>query len=503
MARLTQDQRKAVTASFDRPLAIIASAGAGKTLTLTCRIINMLQSGIKAENICVVTFTRKAANEIRERVSQVFRSESIRTLQVCTFHGFCLRILKRNVGATGRSIQALDSTNLRILNKVDQIEKDFVDTEISNGTEFGTECKTEKNNSQKDPVVEKSQKSGAAVSEFFEIYKMYEKNLQEKNLVDFADIIPMCLMLLKTNANTILKNIRKKFTHFLVDEFQDICFIVFQIRFFQQQIDLIQLLCEKSLAITVVGDDDQQIYSFRGSSARAFVLFQDIFPTTQILTLKRNFRSTKTIVKAAFSLIQHNDYKCSKDLKHSKHSKDSKDSTGVLQQLVSTNPSKNGPILMKNKNIENNKSIENIGYSSRIPIYAFFGREQKNIWTSNANGSKLHLLPCLNIHHEVSRIASNIRHHWSERGRRFRDICVLARTKRLAKMVEVAIKKLNIPTLNTAEHVSGDAYATPEVKDLRFHFNFEIRFFFVRNFVPNKFRFFFLIFFHNPYSRLV
>lgn len=305
---LNPNQAKAAAAA-DRPLLIIAGAGTGKTSTLTMRIAHLLKNGVSPGKICALTFTNKAAKEISDRVfgsealgrSARLPSFSPNTPFLGTFHSLGARILRKSAEKLGRTADFViydDQDGLRAMKKASVIlgvpANKLRDRKKNGGgpAYFLDKISKIKNGMLAADLLEEECQDGALVAK---AYEEYELTLKRSNAFDFDDLIEKVVRLFRNNPET-LAEYRKRFTHFLVDEYQDIN---------NMQYELIRLLA-KNGNISVVGDDQQTIYSWRGSNFEIFLNFEKDWPDAQIVVLDQNYRSTQTIINASSALIGNN-----------------------------------------------------------------------------------------------------------------------------------------------------------------------------------------------------
>ena len=279
------------------PLLILAGAGSGKTRVLTHRVAYLIdEKQVNPWNILAITFTNKAAGEMRERVDQLvgFGAESI---WVSTFHSTCMRILRRHIEYLGynTNFSIYDSDDQKTLMK--QVFKAMdVDTkQFKERSVLGTIS------SAKDKLIGPDEFLLNAGQDFRqrgigEIYKEYQKRLRKNNALDFDDLIVKTVELFQNNSE-ILNYYQERFKYIMVDEYQDTNLAQFK---------LISLLASKYRNLCVVGDDDQSIYRFRGADIGNILSFEETFPGAKVIKLEQNYRSTQNILNAANGVIRHN-----------------------------------------------------------------------------------------------------------------------------------------------------------------------------------------------------
>ena len=301
---LNPKQKEAVLAT-EGPCLVIAGAGSGKTKVLTHKIAYLIaEKNILPWNILSITFTNKAANEMKQRIGNLV-GETAKDIWMGTFHSICVRILRKFIERIGfeSSFIIFDSSDQKTLVKEclkalkidDKLFSDrSVLAEISNGK-----------NEMLDPKAYGIKYAGDyRKSKIAQIYELYQKRLKENNAIDFDDIINYTIQILTENPD-ILEYYTEKFKYVLVDEYQDTN---------KAQFMLVSILASKYGNITVVGDNDQGIYSFRGADITNILNFEKDFPGTQIIKLEQNYRCTGNILKVANSVIKNNETKYEKKL---------------------------------------------------------------------------------------------------------------------------------------------------------------------------------------------
>lgn len=294
-------QREAVV-HYDSPSLIVAGAGSGKTRVLTCRIAHMLQQGIPASSILALTFTNKAAREMRERIEQLIPARMAHNLWMGTFHSIFARILRNEADKLGypSSYTIYDSADSRNLIKSIVKELNLNDETYKPG-DIQARISLAKNNLVTPQAYEAN---SAYVTEdrerrrpqFAEIYKLYVRRCMENGAMDFDDLLLNTNILFK-DFPEVLAKYQQRFRYILVDEYQDTNYA---------QYIIVRRLAEGHANVCVVGDDAQSIYSFRGAKIENILRFQNDFPNARIFKLEQNYRSTQTIVNAANSVIEKN-----------------------------------------------------------------------------------------------------------------------------------------------------------------------------------------------------
>ncbi len=293
---LNEQQKEAVLYT-EGPLLILAGAGSGKTRVLTHRMAYLIEEiGVNPWNILAITFTNKAAKEMRERVDRLvsFGSESI---WVSTFHSSCARILRRHIQLLGYD------TNFTIYDGDDQksLMKDIckllqIDTKLyKERTLLGAVAHAKEELISPEEFRLRAQ-GDFAQQKIAEVYEEYEKQLRANNALDFDDLLVKTVQLFQTQAD-VLENYQERFRYIMVDEYQDTNTV---------QFELVRLLSSKYRNLCVVGDDDQSIYKFRGANIRNILNFEEFFEDAKVIKLEQNYRSTSNILNAANAVIRNN-----------------------------------------------------------------------------------------------------------------------------------------------------------------------------------------------------
>ena len=304
LENLNDKQYEAVL-NTDGPCLIIAGAGSGKTKVLTHKIAYLIEEkGVKPWNILAITFTNKAANEMKERIASLVEGAAS-DIWMGTFHSICVRILRKFIDRIGfdKSFIIFDQSDQRTLIK--QCMRDLeIDDKLFNDRAVLSEISNAKNEMQEPSEYIEKSKGDFRKEKIATIYELYQKRLKDNNAIDFDDIINFTIKILMQNSD-ILEYYSNKFEYVLVDEYQDTN---------KSQFMLITLLASRHGNITVVGDNDQGIYSFRGADISNILNFEKDFPGTKIIKLEQNYRCTGNILKVANSVIKHNEVKYDKKL---------------------------------------------------------------------------------------------------------------------------------------------------------------------------------------------
>ena len=304
--KLNDMQKKAVLQT-EGPVLILAGAGSGKTGALTVRIAHLLETGVKPWNILAITFTNKAAREMKERVEKLV-GEGARDMWISTFHSTCVRILRRE-------IHHLDYENQFSIYDGDDQEK--IMREVFKRLNMST---TDKSFSVKgamavisslkeemvswEDYARKVDKNDLKAVKIAKVYQTYQKMLKESNALDFDDLIYKTVLLFR-NFPEVLEKYQDRFRYIMVDEYQDTN---------TSQYELVAMLADKYKNLCVVGDDDQSIYGWRGANIRNILDFEKDFPDTVVIKLEQNYRSTKKILEAANAVIHNNQTRKDKTL---------------------------------------------------------------------------------------------------------------------------------------------------------------------------------------------
>ena len=285
------------------PLLVLAGAGSGKTKVLTTRIAYLIENGINPYNILAITFTNKAAREMKNRITNLIGYSS-RNMQISTFHSFGLTIIKENfeyLGYDNNFIIFDADDSLTIVKKI--IKEMNLDKD-----KFSPKAIRNKISSLKNDLVEPNEYKKYALTDFdqivYEVYKKYEDSLYKNNSLDFDDLLILPIKLF-TKKKDILDKYQERFKYILIDEYQDTN---------EAQYKLTKMLANKYKNICCVGDVDQAIYGFRGANYKNILNFEHDYKNTKIINLEENYRSTKIILDAANSVIKNNKNRKEKNL---------------------------------------------------------------------------------------------------------------------------------------------------------------------------------------------
>lgn len=306
LKKLLNKEQYEAAVSINGPLLILAGAGSGKTRVLTYRIAHMIEDlEIYPSKILAITFTNKAAEEMRERIRSLVGDE-VDYMWVSTFHSSCVRILRREIDKLGynKNFAIYDSYDQKVLIKqcMEELninDKDITDREIIN-----------KIGEQKDNLVspdkfKKENEHNFRLNKMADMYLLYQKKLKSNNALDFDDLIYKTVELFKKNPE-VLEFYQRKFQYIMVDEYQDTN---------KSQYELVRLLAQAHKNICVVGDDDQCIYAWRGADITNILDFEKDYPQAKVIKLEQNYRSKANILKAANNVIKNNAQRKSKILR--------------------------------------------------------------------------------------------------------------------------------------------------------------------------------------------
>ena len=382
---LNKEQIKAVK-NIDGPMLVMAGAGSGKTKVLTTRIAYMIDRGIDPYNILAITFTNKAANEMKERIIKLI-GDKAKLMQISTFHSFGLTIIKKYFEYVNlnKNFTIIDSDDA--LSLVKKLVKDSgFDPKHYSPKTIRNKISSAKNELMSPDELDKftcNELDSIVVS----IYRKYQDRLIANNSVDFDDLLLLPIKIFKSHPE-VLKMYQEEYKYILIDEYQDTN---------QVQYILTKMLSAKYKNICVVGDQDQSIYGFRGSNYRNILNFEKDYPNATVIMLEENYRSTKTILGAANDIIANNKNRKDKNLWTSneegdkitsKRCMDEKDEAAYvvseINKLISSGVSHNNIAILyrtnaMSRNIEENMLGENIPYKIVGSFYFYNRREIKDL----------------------------------------------------------------------------------------------------------------------------
>ena len=302
LENLNKEQIEAVK-HIDGPLLVLAGAGSGKTKVLTTRIAYLISLGVSPDNILAITFTNKAAGEMKERISKLVGFSS-KFMQISTFHSFGLKIVKENYEYLGydKNFVIFDADDtLTIIKKI--LKDKNLDPDKFNPRAIRSQISKLKND-----LIDSKKYSSFSLTEFekvvLEVYKKYESELIKNNSLDFDDLLILPIKLFEQRKDLLLMY-QERYKYILIDEYQDTN---------EAQYKLTKLLASKYKNIWCVGDADQAIYGFRGANYKNILNFESDYKNALVIKLEENYRSSKTILDAANSVIKNNKNRKSKNL---------------------------------------------------------------------------------------------------------------------------------------------------------------------------------------------
>jgi len=301
LSSLNQQQREAVT-SGDGPLLILAGAGSGKTRVIAHRIAYLIaERGIWPRNILAVTFTNKAAEEMRKRVGKLLEGLEVGSMPlISTFHSLCVRILRRDIEALNagytRSFTIYDQDDTVRLTRNCMRELGLDDKQVAPRSVQAAISAAKNRGDDAEAFAAKAQYIDERRASIARVFQLYEERLHKNNALDFDDLLIKTVRLLR-DVPEVRERYNDRFKYLLVDEYQDTN---------QLQFGLIRLLTEKQQNICVVGDPDQSIYRWRGADIANILKFEEHFPSAKVIRLEENYRSTQNILDLASGVIKHN-----------------------------------------------------------------------------------------------------------------------------------------------------------------------------------------------------
>ena len=291
--RLNPQQQEAVNA-VEGPILVIAGAGSGKTRVLTARICHLIEIGVDPYNILAITFTNKAANEMKERIDKQLGYSNVWT---STFHSMCARILRMDCERIGYSKDFTIYTDLESERVVKRVLTAYPQADPKRKGDYLWHISRAKTLAMSpEDYYRAIEKDDNDAYNIFEVYKRYEAELKQCNCLDFDDLLLKTVELFKTCPD-VLERYQNRFKYINVDEFQDTN---------KLQYDIVKMLSKKYGNLFVVGDEDQSIYSWRGAEIRNILDFPKDFPSAKVFKLEQNYRSTTSILKAANNVIKNN-----------------------------------------------------------------------------------------------------------------------------------------------------------------------------------------------------
>ena len=295
LKNMNPEQKEAVLHTSG-PLLVLAGAGSGKTRVLTGRVAHLISEGVDPWRILAITFTNKAASEMKERINRLVGESCAQNIWVSTFHSFCARFLRYEIDSLGiynKNFVIYDSDDSKTLIKNCLKELNLDDKQFPPNVIQGTISNA------KNSLIDSDQFAYNADSfhseKVAEVYNLYQTRLKINNALDFDDLLMLTIKVLENLE--ILEKYQNKFEHILIDEYQDTNLA---------QYELAKILSQKKKNIFVVGDADQSIYAWRGADIRNIMEFESDFPSARVIKLEQNYRSTQTILDAANAVIKNN-----------------------------------------------------------------------------------------------------------------------------------------------------------------------------------------------------
>ena len=292
-AGLNLEQQRAVLHQ-EGPCMVLAGAGSGKTRVLTSRVANLIDNGVAPDSILSITFTNKAAQEMRSRVAGMIPNYSGQWIQ--TFHAACYRILRMDITRLGydKNFTIMDDSEGKILIKTILKEEGDYETKAEEILYLIKQLKNKKKDALE--FFQELRLPYGKAEKFNRIYRLYQLRMRELNAVDFEDLILLCIELFQQD-HQCLEKYQNYFRYIMIDEYQDTNYI---------QYLWARLLALKHSNLFVVGDPDQSIYSWRGAEPYNITRFFNDFPNARVIKLEQNYRSTRYILEAANAVIRHN-----------------------------------------------------------------------------------------------------------------------------------------------------------------------------------------------------
>ena len=290
-------QQRLAAETLEGPVLILAGAGSGKTRALTCRVANLLDHGVPAWNILALTFTNKAAKEMKERIANLVGDEAAEDAWISTFHSTCARMLRRDIEKLGytRSFVIYDDDDQKAVLK-EILKRLNIDEKFLPIRELSAKISDAKNKLMGPDEWFRESEKDYRCQMIHNVFLEYETRLKANNALDFDDLLVKTLELLADHP-PVLESYRKRFRYVMVDEYQDTNYAQYM---------MIKLLTDESRNLCVVGDDDQSIYGWRGADIRNILDFEKDYPDATVIKLEQNYRSSANILDAANQVIAHN-----------------------------------------------------------------------------------------------------------------------------------------------------------------------------------------------------
>jgi len=304
LSSLNREQRLAAE-TLEGPVLILAGAGSGKTRALTYRVANLIDHGVDPRSILALTFTNKAAREMKERIARLVGEDAAERAWISTFHSSCARILRRDIEKLGysRSFVIYDDDDTNTVLK-EALKRLNIDDKFLPVREVKSKISDAKNKLMGADEWFKQSARDPRCQMIHDVFCEYVNRLKTLNALDFDDLLVKTLELLCDHP-PVLDSYRDRFRYVLVDEYQDTNYAQYM---------LVRLLTMESRNLCVVGDDDQSIYGWRGADIRNILDFEKDYPDTRVIKLEQNYRSTANILDAANQVIAHNEGRKEKKL---------------------------------------------------------------------------------------------------------------------------------------------------------------------------------------------
>jgi len=304
LTKLNPEQKEAVK-TISGPILILAGAGSGKTRVIVSRIAYMVKKrGIPASNILAVSFTNKAANEMKERVAEMLDSSERKGLTLSTFHSLGVKMLKEDIGRLGYKKRFSIYSQSEQLSAIRTILKDVQPENVDYKPEQYLQMMSMAKNKNLGDIPDDFTDDGVFTKLLSEVYAEYRQMLKAYNALDFDDLLFLPVKIFDLYPD-VLEKYREKYKYIMIDEYQDTNHL---------QYVFVTALSEKHRNICVVGDDDQSIYGFRGAEVKNILNFEKDFSDAKVVKLEQNYRSTNTILEAANTLIKNNSVRKEKNL---------------------------------------------------------------------------------------------------------------------------------------------------------------------------------------------
>ena len=374
LGNLNKEQLQAVQ-TIKGALLILAGAGSGKTKVLTTRIAYMIENGVKPWNILAVTFTNKAAKEMKERIGNIIGQDKVKSMWVGTFHGICGRILRENIdkynSPTGKKLDKNftiydDADTNQIITRI--VKKLNLDEKIYATKLVKSIISNSKNKMLDFDMVYRSARDYKG-QKIASIYEEYEKTLTANNAIDFDDMLMLTVRLLEQNAE-VRQKYYDRFQHILVDEYQDTNLAQYKLVNMLYTNCLADVPAERSLC--VVGDVDQSIYSWRGADFKIILNFQHDYKDVKLIKLEQNYRSTSNILNSANAVIENNEQREGEKLSYYLASDESDEANYIARNIKKNAYGNYNQFAVLYRTNNQSRALEEACMASGIP-YRIYG----------------------------------------------------------------------------------------------------------------------------------